>query len=348
MQTYDALTENSTDVVYFDKAGLVAGNTTILLGSGADKVFIGDVAGTQGYVYSFRMLHSLTLDTGAGDDTIFIYSADIGSNLTDQTIIRTGAGRDHVTIDGMDGSGTSLDNLDMQTYELLSEADADVVQIQNATFEGNASIKMGGGDDQFLVTDPGGSMLPAVGINAAGNLLVDTGAGNDTVFMRTIAMIGPYQNTLTIHTGAGADTVNLYNSHQLRSVEIQTYDSLSENDADVVNINDVYCLIDGGLVVRLGGGDDQLNLTGTVAFGNILLDAGAGNDTATLLGSSAYHSFFVNMGAGNDTLTLDSIHAFSLDLFGGDGFDRLNTTDNVFAANLTEYGWESFNHWRLW
>ena len=138
------------------------------------------------------MLHSLTLDTGAGDDTIFIYSADIGADLTDQMIIRTGAGRDHVTIDGMDGSGTSLTNLDMQTYTLLSEADADVVQNTKHHLEGNASMKMGGGDDLFLVTDPGGSNLPAVGINAAGNLLVDTGAGNDVVFMRTIAMIGPY------------------------------------------------------------------------------------------------------------------------------------------------------------
>ena len=40
-----------------------------------------------------------------------------------------------------------------------------------------------------------------------------------------------------------------------------------------MNINDVFCLIDGGLVVRLGGGNDQLNLTGVVAYGTIWLDA---------------------------------------------------------------------------
>ena len=39
---------------------------------------------------------------------------------------------------------------------------------------------------------------------------------------------------LTIHTGAGQDSVNISKDHWLQGLVIQTYDSLSENDADSV------------------------------------------------------------------------------------------------------------------
>ena len=53
------------------------------------------------------------------------------------------------------------------------------------------------------------------------------------------------------------------------------------------------------------------------------------NDPGDSAGHESTGIFFVNIGAGNDTLTLDFVRAFSLDLFGGDGTDRLDPTDDV-------------------
>ena len=341
IQTYDALTENDADTVYCDKGVVVAGNANILLGGGNDVVYFGVATGTQGYEHSIEVTGSLTLDTGAGDDSVFVYNAFIGYDATSQTVILLGAGRDHFTSDG----NTWLTNLDLLTYTLVTEPDADMVQIQNTDLGLSATIKMGGGDDQLLVTDPNSSVIPAEGLVITGPMLVDMGAGNDVVYMRSIVSVGA-GSTLTIRTGAGQDTVNLLNSHDIGAVDIQTYDSLSETDADNVYINDVY--FHNNLNVRLGGGNDNLTIAQSYAFGNISLDAGAGADTMTLDTVTAIDQFMANLGDGNDSLTLGLIWAHDLILLGGNGYDRLTTSSTPNAGSIFEIGWEWSNHGLPW
>jgi hypothetical protein len=339
VQTYDALSETAADTIYCDKNAVVAGNATFLLGSGNDTVFFGDSLDSQGYEYSLQVTGSMTLDTGAGDDAVSMYNPMIGEAATSQTTILLGAGRDHFTIDGQNAW---LTNLNMLTYSLATEADADMVTILHANFGLTASIKMGGGDDEFLVTDPDAAPPSDDALVLSGPLLIDMGAGNDVVYIASLGSVTP-TDTVTIRTGAGADTVNLLSSHDIGSVDIQTYDSLSETDADTVYIADVY--FHNNLNVRMGGGNDQLTMLQSYAFGNISIDAGAGNDTANLNYVTAVDNLFANMGDGNDSLTMGLMWGGNVALFGGTGNDHLYKTGTWNFGSRFEYGWENLNGW---
>ena len=133
----------------------------------------------------------------------------------------------------------------------------------------------------------------------------------------------------------------MLDSHDIGSVDIQTYDSLSENDADTVYISNVYFHND--LNVRMGGGNDLLNVNQSYAFGSISLDTGAGNDTAKLDVVTAVDHFMANLGDGNDNLTMGLMWAHDMRLLGGNGLDQLNKTNTWNSPSIFRNGWESGN-----
>jgi hypothetical protein len=149
-----------------------------------------------------------------------------------------------------------------------------------------------------------------------GALTVNTGEGADWVFLGDVSV-----GSATINTGSSHDEVELAGAHIRGNLDIQTFASLSETDADVVyfDTDSHYTkptLVDGSANIRTGGGDDSFfstdpNVPDTNVFllglhthGSLTIDAGAGNDYAYLRNIRVDGNFSMNMGAGADTMDM--------------------------------------------
>jgi hypothetical protein len=120
---------------------------------------------------------------------------------------------------------------------------------------------------------------------------------------------------LSAYTGAGADTVTVKNGTHVNGwIDIQTYDSLSETDGDVVYFDtEAWALRD--VNVRTGGGEDLI--LGTEDYqqfvffsaletnGSLIVDTGAGADRVYLRGVKTGGDFHVYTGEGADDVTID-------------------------------------------
>jgi len=329
---------------------LVTGDLTVNFGGGKDKVnFVGatpmsfenvtlNVGVESALGDSDKDILSLAkLDvrgvlvvlTGASDDIVLVNQATIGDGVgTDGALIYLGAGADSLSLD----SGTKIrGSVDIQMYQSLAENDVDIVAFDRGLrVEGSAYVRTGGGDDSFLTGLKPFDKELAVQID--GSLVVYTHDGNDTVNI-TRALVGDVGHGMVrINTGAGADLVDIGNPMEfgpmtLPNVDIQTYVTLNETDADVVKMQNA--LIFGNLDVRTGGGDDQFFVTnpndeailkGISVFGAMSLDTAAGNDQIYIENSSVgdvpTENLVIRTGAGADVVTLDLRRSFSPNIAG--------------------------------
>lgn len=111
--------------------------------------------------------------------------------------------------------------------------------------------------DAFLANDNDDVII--WGLNTTLGTAIDTGAGNDWVYMKDATVgLGGYTADLTIRTGSGADDVTFRGVLVTGNTLIQTYDSLAENDADIVWFDTFWG--QGKLTVRLADGDDTMTL----------------------------------------------------------------------------------------
>jgi hypothetical protein len=201
------------------------------------------------------------------------------------------------------------------------------------------SLALGGVQTPFNAPDNDDVII--WGIITHGDMNITTGAGNDWVYVGGANMLA---GNLAINTGAGADTVQIENTVGILAgtVDIQTYSSLSETDADVVWLDSAYMY--GNLNVRTGGGNDLFHMENATVYNNMNFDAGAGDDSATLLHVDVVKSLMAQLGDGNDSLSLDYIYGQGdLHFLGGGGTDSLTRTANVFDLSLEQTGWEYIN-----
>jgi hypothetical protein len=293
---------------------------------------------------------SLTVNTGVGDDWVYIENASIGGGAT----INTGAGSDEVDLMGAHISH----NLDIQTYGALTENDADVVNFdsnsdstQPAIVDGNVNVRMGGGDDGFYVTNPNfaDANVDWLGLQTNGSMTVDTGAGNDTAYLRNLRIAGNF----SINTGAGADTLDMRQTRIAGetgipaavsgNLSVQMFASTAEADADSATFETTGST--GSMTVLMGGGNDVLKLTNVFTGHDLNLDAGAGDDNVQLTEVTAIDNFFANLGDGNDVLTVNdlSIVYGKGTIDGGAGTDSMTKTGYFPTGQVTQANFEWIN-----
>jgi hypothetical protein len=296
----------------------------------------------------------MNITTGDGEDWVFIGShVTIGDGIgVDNLTVNSGAGGDNVTV----RSAFIRGNVDIQTYSSLSETDADTVYFDSkfgptAFVSGNINIRTGGGNDGVYTTDPNwdDTQVFWLGVQTIGSMSVDTGAGDDTLYLRNLRIGG----NLVVFAGAGADTLDARLTELDPSlgimgavqgdVYVQMYNVASEADNDTAMFNDVGA--GKGMTVLMGAGNDLLKLIDATAFDNILLDAGAGNDTMELNNVLGVDNFFALLGEGDDTLNILNLYqplgVARID--GGAGFDRLNKSGAYPGARLEQTSWEVIN-----
>ena len=284
----------------------------------------------QVIVWAARARGSMSIITGAGEDWAFVGGATIGDGIGgDQLYIRTGSSRDQVTVMGATVHGSA----DIQTYDSLSELDDDGVYFDfsqgvghEAIIDGDANVRMGGGKDYFAITDPGDAVVFWEGLTTHGSLIVDTGAGDDTLFVRE-ANIGDESyddvglDNFVINTGAGADVVTMSNVNVGAFLDLQLYSLAAEADADSAAFDHVYAHHD--LSIRSGAGNDTLRLQEAGAYAYLNVDAGDGNDTLDLV------DFVFGLYGAN--------------LLGGNGVDSLRKSSQAYLGSLVQTGWEWIN-----
>ena len=315
--------------------------------------------------WGFYANGNVTVNTGVGNDWVFIGNSYIGDGLgADNLTINTGAGSDTASIKGT----TLLGNLRIQTYANVNENDADMVWMDSAfdsSFNlrptyvtGETAIYTGGGADFLMLGDSNDSYFTDIGFMTNGNFQAYLGAGDDTVDISAAKFgNGPnHWSNLLLYTGAGADDVTVDFDSSLIAVGdpmpeingsliIQTYDSLAETDADKVTIP--IGQVGFATYIWLGGGNDQFSLTAGNWGSYVIVDAGSGNDTGFAAGF-LYETAEIRMGEGNDNMTIAHLRAKKLTLDGGNGIDRLTRTSPSAVDQLFQSGWEYINGRPTW
>jgi hypothetical protein len=195
-----------------------------------------------------------------------------------------------------------------------------------------------GGTGGVIAPDNDNLIMWAAKIN--GNLTVNTGVGNDWVYIANTPITG----NVTINTGAGADTAQLENLPGTigGSVDIQLYSSLAEKDADTAWLDHVYAY--GNINVRAGDGADIIHLDNVTSYKDFNLDAGAGDDRLEVNDVCAVDNFFAKLGDGNDVANITDLYIINkkAQIDAGNGNDSLNRTGAFPTAaqtTLSNFEW---------
>ena len=304
-----------------------------------------------------------------------------GDNLANQVVVTAGEdpgtyvihGRDGTQLISGDADGAAevvVDGVRNGLRANLGGGD-DVLVIHDAAFRGNVAINMGAGNDHVLVgvVPPAGdaSLVDAelpptdmASVKVAQNLLINTGAGDDTVVVdNTVAHGG-----LVVAAGAGDDTVRIGHPDAMPSDGNGTTEApASTAETDLPPRPSVS--IGRGVSAVLGEGADSL-FVNSLRSGVLFADGGAGADTmringvqsnaVTVLGGRgdgaddvALHDvatrvLAVALGAGDDSLTLSGVKTQLALLSGGPGEgDTLTLLGENLIRHRRVVGFETIN-----
>ena len=259
---------------------------------------------------------SLTIDTGAGNDTIS------ASAINRAVVLNGGAGNDTLTggtgNDTLSG-GAGKDSLNGGAgIDTVAETTAnDVMMLTNTQLTGNGTDRLTNIERALLSGTAGNETLDASAFTL-GNVTLLGGAGNDTLIggAFTGAADGDELND-SLDGGAGVDVARQFSSAMLQDFTA---------DTNVVRGagNDRWTLIEG--LHFIGIGNAKMKLDALEFIGSVTLSGGTGDDE--LIGGSRNN--VLNGNAGNDTLTggntadMLSGGAGNDSLVGNGGSDLLN------------------------
>lgn len=229
--------------------------------------------------HDFRSVTALRVRLGAGDDSCRL------------------SGREPFSLDTVDigtGSGADICRLDLGAtitgaVTVATGADADVVDL-GATILG----------DLRLTTGDGADVVAAEGLSVGGGVVLDLGAGDDSV---SVVNEATFQRDVRILAGDGADDVAL-----LGGIDVAA-----------------------NLRIATGAGPDEVGLTGLDVRGDVALATGSGDDRVSVTSLTSGAALRVDAGGGHDAIDLAGGVEITgdLTLVAGGGTDVLTTTGLV-------------------
>jgi hypothetical protein len=155
----------------------IDGHASFRTGGGDDRFFVSNPTATDAELwYTTLVTHgTFKVDTGAGNDTVLMRAAMLGDSTSDDVAfddvtINTGAGADTVTLFKV-SVGTTLD---IQTFTSALENDRDVISLKNTYTFRDMNLRTGGGADEAVFD----------GTAAYRFVNVDLGAGDDSLDLR--------------------------------------------------------------------------------------------------------------------------------------------------------------------
>jgi outer membrane autotransporter protein len=295
------------------------GNATIAAGDGDDTLDFTNDPGLAIFI-SGGLNSEATLDTGTGDDTVRFLGVVAIGGISDgtQTTLSLGTGNDSFRIESNTGFNSGIGANTGSNALLLGGSGVDTLQFLGA------GVSAGGG----------------------GATTVDAGAGDDTFYMTSNALVEARINAGTgsqaLVTGGGGGDSLVLSDAQVASSGTGTLDGGDGDDLVRVEDNSQIGTFAGSAgLVRGGEGTDTLTVTNST-IGNLgqgTLSGDSGGDTLiltdALVGQGGTGSGSLLGGQGSDTLYLDDTDVG----VNGDGMlDGSDDADLITLVNGTRLG----------
>ncbi|MEL6107744.1 MAG: hypothetical protein AAFU85_17090, partial [Planctomycetota bacterium] len=289
--------------------------TAVTLGDGADVANIQSTAAA-----------SVTdLFAGAGNDTINISSDADGDRIST-------SGDPAGNLDGILGEicvfGEVNDAAPDNTTTITAKGTDVTVTIARGD-ELNISDEASVADNDYTLTDLSFERVGAAAISyeTIESLNLETGSGNDTVEVTTIALA-----RTTLNAFAGTDTVNITDTAAASILIVDT-----GTDSDVVNVTDTGT--GSATTIATAAGDDDVNVTTTGDSSGLSIDTGADIDLVNLFATGASAVTAITLGDGADVANIQSTAAGSVtDLFAGAGNDTINISSDADGDRISTSG----------
>lgn len=370
------------------------GNSTLYGGTGADKFTIEGGANT---IYAgddidiFKIEGGTnTIDGEAGADDYIIEGGtntinDTGTDIANTFKISSGTngittsatGNENYTITGGTNTVERAGNITatISNGENTIYAPTGTINASNGTNHiytraGKSETAQGGtlgatitGGTTYMYAGENDNYANAVSISGGTNHEINTGGGNDTIYIKTSTVATNHYNA-----GNGADTINFvdgaYNYARggagndtfnigtkdvttggsgnifygdagndkfvIKSGSNNTYYGDDEND--FLTGNDEFT-IEGGTrnKVYAGKGDDKMTISGS---SESYVNAGNGNDEITISANACYTT--IEGGAGDDSVSVSTTNPVSLKFNNGDGHDTINFLPGDSLLNFAD------------
>ncbi len=186
-----------------------SGNVSVNLGSGNDWVRVNDVtlnnlnvdtgngrdAVTLGQ--GMKTTGTATIRTGADDDFVNLFEAQIGNDSLDNLNVYMGTGVDYFYSKSVSVLASVTGNLNLYMSENGLDRDTDTITLEKAKIGGSLTMHTGAGDDTISVNN-----------TIVGNdFLLSTGADADTAKLKDLQVL----DDVFANMGAGMDTLDLDN-----------------------------------------------------------------------------------------------------------------------------------------
>lgn len=358
---------------------LMAGNVTAGMSDGI--LFLSEAAGHQGAAQAVRVSQvngRIQIDglMTASGQTKINGSTRVTFALPSTLSVNLGGGNDKVDV-----RNVSIRNINIGTAAIPGAlvSDNDQVNIDGVTLAGTLTVRTGVGQDNVNVTrsrignsvagsgnvniftsaaeaagETDKDLVFMFGVNVRGKTHIETGASADTVEVQKSVLGDAADDVVEVFTGAGADAVHFgplsgdldFGVSAAGNLDIrmmQSLTSISDADVDIVLLRDTTAR--ENIYVKLGAGNDQLEMENVTAFQTILLEGQGGNDTMKLVDVEAANGFFASLGDGDDILDLTGLRTNRMGIVGGAGFDRLFRFASSFipSTSLTITGIEEIN-----
>ncbi|EAT99644.2 retention module-containing protein [Campylobacter curvus] len=317
-----------------------------------------------------------TIDAGSGDDKIIINNGASGTTIK-QTNIEAAEGDDQIDIN----AGVKVENSTINT-----SVGSDVTNINGATIT-NSEINLGNNtaDQRDVVNVNSGSTLTntnikgtqalgddEINLNAGSvskDLMVDTGAGNDTVNMSGKVIVDAKQTQIAtglgndtvnidgelignksrfeqvgIYTGEGNDTVNIKTGANLNFVNIVT--GVGDDNVNVIgDSNDISKTKLENVNVNLETGTDTVNVKNAI-LKNVAIDTNDNSvdgKTVVNIDNSSLDQTKIYSGDDNDVISIknttiidDTNAKFGSTIRGEGGDDTVNIEGSTIKGNKVE------------
>lgn len=256
-----------------------------------------------------------------------------GSNIgpLDQQVVVSGIGENAVSVQGVDGSGTTI-NLGAGVVEYFNVKNIilnmnqgnDEVILNNVQISGNLIFRGGAGDDMLIVGDFAGADC------SFGSLLFDGGDGDDNLLLHhgnhvvadEFRIVGGTGGTFVVLGDQEGDSLSV---GKLTYLGGSGFDSLQIGGATFSSTGPVSLNYGNGGSVTILAPTDSLTIEGTTS-----LSAGLGDDSFALgqdgNGSFTLNKLTLNTGAGNSIVTFQG-DAYQIN--GDLTLINLNGTDDV-------------------
>ncbi|MBL4757791.1 MAG: hypothetical protein JKY32_09205, partial [Rhizobiales bacterium] len=269
----------------------------------------------------------------AGSDTITLNNSHVG--VSGAGTVSGGAENDSIALT----NGSFIGRLAGSTGQVLGDAGADTITIDNSTIGnlGAGTVDGGADNDSIALSN---NVVIGRNVGSTGQVLGD--AGSDTITINN-SHVG-YSGAGTVSGGLGNDSIALSGASRIGNLAGSTGQILGDTGADTITLSFTYVGNFGDGTVSGGADNDSIALsTASIvgrnvgSTGQVLGDAGA--DTITLdnsrVGNALGSAGTVSGGAGGDSIALSNNSVIGRDLgstgqiLGDAGADTITLNNSV-------------------